>query len=76
MYAQNLESSITNTTFIKESFIHRILKQLTEIVKFIHLNGICHRDLKPDNILINKKTNDIKLMDFNVSKRFQEKNED
>ena len=63
-------------SFIRESFIQQIFKQLIVIVKFIHENGVCHRDLKPDNIMINKKTNDIKLMDFNVSKRFQGEEDD
>lgn len=29
---------------------------------------VCHRDLKPDNILYDKETMQIKLIDFGVSK--------
>lgn len=52
-----------------------ILKQLLEIIEYLHDNGVCHRDLKPDNILINSKTKMIKLTDFNISKRFREDGE-
>lgn len=31
--------------------------------------GVCHRDLKPDNILVNPDTKEIKLIDFGVSKQ-------
>ena len=46
-------------------------------VGYIHQKGICHRDIKPDNILIDDSENHnvvsnskIKLVDFGVSKRF------
>ena len=35
---------------------------------YLKKNGIFHRDIKPQNILIDKKTNIIKLTDYGVSK--------
>lgn len=34
----------------------------------MHLKGICHRDIKPDNLIIETKNKILKIMDFNVSK--------
>lgn len=38
-------------------------------IRALHQRGICHRDLKPDNILIEDPFT-LKLIDFGVSKRF------
>ena len=57
--------------FIKESIIKNVFKQIVQAVEILHENGICHRDLKPDNCLYNSKTGNIKLMDFNISKIFR-----
>lgn len=36
---------------------------------YVHLKGICHRDIKPHNVLLNPETNIIKLCDFGSAKK-------
>jgi serine/threonine protein kinase len=43
-----------------------ILKKMLSAVEFIHQVGILHRDISPDNILIDKTTNPI-LIDFGAA---------
>lgn len=47
-----------------------LIRQLLEAVSYIHKIGLCHRDIKPDNIVVDNDSNIIKLIDFGVSKRF------
>lgn len=60
-----------NKGFIRESIVKKIFHQIVQAVELLHNLGICHRDLKPDNLLYNSKTGNVKLMDFNISKRFK-----
>ncbi len=42
------------------------MKGILEAINYCHKNMICHRDLKPGNILINDK-NEIKIIDFGLA---------
>jgi serine/threonine protein kinase len=45
-----------------------ILAVLSRAVAFAHRNGVIHRDLKPDNVLIETSTHQPMLMDFGLAK--------
>ena len=49
-----------------------ILSQLLECAKALHRAGICHRDIKDENLLFNMKTFEIKLIDFGSATRVTE----
>jgi len=42
--------------------------QLCRALAYIHSQGICHRDIKPQNLLIHPDTQDLKLCDFGSAK--------
>ena len=46
---------------------NRIFLQLLDAVEYIHRSGLIHNDLKPENIIITYKDNDLKLIDFGLS---------
>jgi len=56
---------------LNEAQRRALLTQLLEGVGFLHANGILHRDLKPQNVLIVRRGNDFipKITDFGISKK-------
>jgi serine/threonine protein kinase len=49
---------------LSEEIAFKIFSQLVEAVSYCHVNGICHRDIKIDNILLDPETFKIHLADF------------
>jgi len=50
------------------SYIRLYMYQLLRSLNYIHALGICHRDIKPQNLLLNPQTGILKLCDFGSAK--------
>eukprot|EP01087_Luapelamoeba_hula_P011905 TRINITY_DN32_c0_g1_i1.p1 TRINITY_DN32_c0_g1~~TRINITY_DN32_c0_g1_i1.p1 ORF type:complete len:299 (+),score=44.20 TRINITY_DN32_c0_g1_i1:123-1019(+) len=53
---------------ISRSVMKSFLYQLLEGTAFCHEKRVLHRDLKPQNLLINKKTGELKICDFGLAR--------
>ena len=62
----NLQNVIKNKTFSKEMIVFAIY-QIAEGMKYVHFRKVIHRDLKPNNILVDSNGT-IKICDFGISK--------
>ena len=54
---------------LPENKLLRYISQIGQALEFVHQKNILHLDIKPSNILIDKKNN-ARLIDFGVSKRY------
>ena len=69
LISKNNNNDDVNNILNNESKIYVIIKQLLLAINYLHSHNICHRDIKPQNILLQKKgdINNIKLIDFGLS---------
>ncbi|GAM18627.1 hypothetical protein SAMD00019534_018020 [Acytostelium subglobosum LB1] len=71
-----LLDDILDNCFYKEDKAKEFFRQLVNAVKYLHDQGIAHRDLKPQNILLKHKRDEcddaIKLSDFGLSRTIGE----
>lgn len=65
----DLGKLISDHKAIREDVVRTMSGQLLSALGYLHANNITHRDVKPDNILINSLNPiDLKLTDFGLSK--------
>lgn len=62
-----MRALITNKTRLSESEAKLYLAEVLIAIEELHKNGIIHRDIKLDNILLDKDGH-VKMTDFGLSK--------
>eukprot|EP00752_Nemacystus_decipiens_P009559 g8539.t1 len=59
---------IIRRVFYSEACARRIISQVLDALTFLHRRGICHRDVKPENLLLQRRgCEQVKLADFGLA---------
>ena len=59
-----VKHAFRNKQSIAPLYVKLYMYQLFRSLAYIHSLGICHRDIKPQNLLLNPETGVLKLCDF------------
>lgn len=71
-----LYDSLITSEFYTENVARQIFRQVVHAINYCHNQGVCHRDLKLENFVFDKKhaietgNETLKLIDFGLSKRY------
>lgn len=62
------KNSMNNTLSVRETLA--LFLPLMDVLHKVHLKNVFHRDISPDNLIVNKNNYKIKLIDFGSAKQF------
>jgi predicted Ser/Thr protein kinase len=65
---ESLESLLRRSVRLPVTESARILSELAGALDFAHRNGVVHRDVKPDNVMIEQGTGRVVLTDFGIAR--------
>lgn len=57
-------------SFSQSPIMQMFLYQILRGIAYCHSHRVLHRDLKPQNLLIDRRTNALKLADFGLARAF------
>ena len=56
----------------KNTSLQNIYLQILDVMEYVHNHDLAHLDLKPDNILIDQDTQNIKVIDFGLARKMSD----
>jgi serine/threonine protein kinase len=67
---QTLEEVVFPDRPLPETTALHYIRQVAAALQVVHSNGLLHRDVKPQNIMLRQGTQDVVLIDFGISREF------
>ncbi|MHB1223705.1 MAG: serine/threonine-protein kinase, partial [Gemmatimonadaceae bacterium] len=67
----NLASLLANEPRQPVDEVRRLLREIADGLAFAHLRGVIHRDIKPDNILLDRESGRAMVTDFGIAQAIE-----
>jgi serine/threonine-protein kinase len=65
-----LDQVVLPNNLLPEAIAIHYIRQIGDALKVVHQNGLLHRDIKPQNIILRQGTQEVVLIDFGIAREF------
>jgi serine/threonine-protein kinase len=67
---KTLEELVFPDSPLSESTAIHYIRQIGSALRVVHQNGLLHRDIKPQNVILRENTQQVVLIDFGIAREF------
>jgi serine/threonine protein kinase len=67
----NLASLLASAPRLPIEEVRRLLTEVSDALAYAHLRGVIHRDIKPDNILLDRESGRAMVTDFGIARAIE-----
>lgn len=67
---RTLDAIVLPNNPLPEAIALHYIRQVSAAVKVVHQNGLLHRDIKPQNLILQEGTQNVVLIDFGIAREF------
>lgn len=67
---RTLDTIVLPNNPLPEAIALHYIRQVSTAVKVVHQNGLLHRDIKPQNLILQEGTQNVVLIDFGIAREF------
>lgn len=71
---EDLDDVLDRQISLPEDEVLELADQICDVLDYLHRSGLIYRDMKPSNIMMDRKNGGIKLVDFGIAKLFNPAN--
>ncbi|MDJ0713286.1 MAG: serine/threonine-protein kinase [Prochloraceae cyanobacterium] len=69
---QTLDTVVLPSSPLPEATAIKYIRQVGEALKVVHQNGLLHRDIKPQNLILRPDKQQVVLIDFGIAREFSQ----
>ncbi|MEM8530176.1 MAG: protein kinase [Chloroflexota bacterium] len=75
VHGEDLEQLLDREKIMPEDEVFVLAEKICDVLEYLHASGLIYRDMKPSNVMVDRQRNNVKIVDFGITKVLQRSHE-